>query len=64
MLPQQFTPQQLTTYYRPAQMDMTSILNAILPIMMLAMVFAMIIPIIDTQSPFLPAVLSAAPGSL
>jgi len=44
MLPQQFTPQQLTTYYRPAQMDMTSILNAILPIMMLALVFSMIMP--------------------
>ena len=44
MLPQQFTPQQLTTYYRPAQMDMTTILNAILPIMMLALVFSMIMP--------------------
>ena len=44
MFPQQFTPQQLTTYYRPAQVDMTQILNAILPIMMLALVFSMITP--------------------
>jgi len=36
--------QQLTTYYRPAQIDMTEIINMIMPIMMLAMVFAMIVP--------------------
>jgi len=36
--------QQLTTYYRPATIDMTELINAIMPIMMLAMMFAMIVP--------------------
>ncbi len=45
MYPQQFGGQQITTHYRPAQtFDMNQILNAILPIMMLAMVFGMITP--------------------
>lgn len=44
MIGQQFTGQQLTTYYRPAQLDISQILNSVLPIMMLAMVFAMIVP--------------------
>jgi hypothetical protein len=50
MYPQQFSGQQITTYYRPAQLDMTSILNAILPIMMLAMVFGMITPMFKSLS--------------
>jgi len=44
LTPQQFRPQQLTTYYRPAQVNIGDIINMVLPIMMLAMVFAMITP--------------------
>jgi len=44
LAPQQFGPQQVTTYYRPAQLDISEIINMVLPIMMLAMVFAMITP--------------------
>ena len=42
--PQQFRPQQVTTYYQPTQIDITEIMNMVLPIMMMAMVFAMITP--------------------
>jgi len=44
LAPQQFGPQQVTTYYRPAQLDIGEIMNMVLPIMMMAMVFAMITP--------------------
>jgi hypothetical protein len=49
MYPQQYSGQQITTYYRPAQ-QMTDILNAILPIMMLALVFGMITPMFKGMS--------------
>jgi hypothetical protein len=42
--PQQFGPQQVTTYYQPTQLDISQIMNMVLPIMMMAMVFAMITP--------------------
>ncbi|MDD4986008.1 MAG: hypothetical protein PHQ43_09505 [Dehalococcoidales bacterium] len=41
---QQYVPQQVTTYYRPSQLDMTEIMNSIMPIMMMAMMFSMIVP--------------------
>jgi len=44
LAPQQFGPQQVTTYYRPAQLDISEIMNMVLPIMMMAMVFGMITP--------------------
>jgi hypothetical protein len=44
LAPQQFGPQQVTTYYRPTQLDIGEIMNMVLPIMMLGMVFAMITP--------------------
>lgn len=44
MYPQQFTGQQVTTYYRPAQINIGDIINMVLPLMVMAMVFAMITP--------------------
>jgi hypothetical protein len=34
----------MTPSYQPAQIDITGIINAILPIMMLAMMFGMLMP--------------------